>query len=49
MDRLVKFHGVSKEKFRLYLKETVCKYHNRHQKNFLLLVDKLSDLVPNLL
>ena len=29
--RLIKFHGVSKEKFPLYLKEMEFRYNHRHQ------------------
>src|SRR5512135_2800129 len=36
-ERLIKFHGVSKEKFPLYLKEMEFRYNNRHQNIFLLL------------
>jgi transposase len=48
-ERLIKFHGVSKEKFPLYLKEMEFRYNNRHQNIFPLLVSKLCNLVPNLL
>jgi transposase len=48
-ERLIKFHGVSKEKFPLYLKEMEFRYNNRHQNIFPLLVNKLCNLVPNLL
>jgi transposase len=48
-ERLIKFHGVSKEKFPLYLKEMEFRYNNRHQNIFPLLVHKLCNLVPNLL
>ena len=48
-ERLVKFHGVSKENFPLYLKEMEFRYNNRCQNIFTLLVHKLCFLVPNLL
>jgi transposase len=48
-ERLIKFHGVSKEKFPLYLKEMEFRYNNRHQNIFPLLVSKLCNLVPKLL
>jgi transposase len=48
-ERLIKFHGVSKEKFPLYLKEMEFRYNNRQQDIFPMLVQKLCNLVPNLL
>lgn len=49
-ERLAKFHGVSKEKFPLYLKEMEFRYNNRkHSDLFNLLVQKLCNLVPKLL
>jgi len=48
-ERLIKFHGVSKEHFPLYLKEMEFRYNNRHNNIFNLLVQKLCFLVSNLL
>jgi transposase len=48
-ERIIKFHGVSKKKFPLYLKEMEFRYNNRHQNLFPLLVQKLCNLVPDLL
>lgn len=48
-ERIIKFHGVSKEKFPLYLKEMEFRYNNRHNSLFNLIVQKLCNLVPNLL
>lgn len=48
-ERIIKFHGVSKKKFPLYLKEMEFRYNNRHQNMFPLLVQKLCNLVPDLL
>ena len=47
--RLIKFHGVSKEKFPLYLKEMEFRYNHRKQNLFNLLVKNLCNLVPILL
>jgi len=47
--RLIKFHGVSKQKFPLYLKEMEFRYNNRRQDLFELLAQKLTNPVPNLL
>ncbi|HUK99300.1 MAG TPA: IS1595 family transposase [Nitrospirota bacterium] len=46
-ERLIKFHGVSKQKFPLYLKEMEFRYNNRQQDIFPVLVQKLCNLVPN--
>lgn len=47
-ERLIKFHGVSKEKFPLYLKELEFRYNNRYHKDiFGLLVKNLCSFVPN--
>lgn len=46
-ERIIKFHGVSKKKFPLYLKEMEFRYNNRHQNLFPLLVQKLCNLVPD--
>lgn len=48
-ERLIKFHGVSKEKFPFYLKEMEFRYNNRHKNIFTLLVQNLCNMVPNLL
>jgi transposase len=48
-ERLIKHHGVSKQKFPLYLKEMEFRYNNRHRNIFNLLVKYLCDLVPDLL
>ncbi len=48
-ERIIKFHGVSKEKFPLYLKEMEFRYNNRHKNIFTLLVKNLCNIVPNLL
>lgn len=47
-ERLIKFHGVSKEKFPLYLKEMEFRYNNRHKNIFPLLVKYVTNLVPKL-
>jgi transposase len=46
-ERLAKFHGVSKEKFPLYLKEMEFRYNNRDKNIFNLLVQNLCGLVPD--
>jgi transposase len=48
-ERIIKFHGVSKEKFPLYLKEMEFRYNHRHQVLFPLLVQRVCNLVPDLL
>jgi transposase len=48
-ERIIKFHGVSKGRFPLYLKEMEFRYNNRHRNLFQILVQKLTNLVPNLL
>lgn len=45
-ERIMKFHGVSKEKFPLYLKEMEFRYNNRNNDIFTLLVENLCDTVP---
>ncbi len=47
--RLIKFHGVSKEKFPLYLKEMEFRYNHRNENLFILLVKNLCDFVSDLL
>ena len=44
-ERFAKFHGVSKEKFPLYLKEMEFRYNNRHRNIFNLLIENLCSLV----
>lgn len=46
-ERLIKHHGVSKEKFPLYLKEMEFRYNNRHRPIFSILVQYLTNLVPD--
>ena len=48
-ERLMKHHGVSKEKFPLYLKELEYRYNNRNKNLFALLTKLMADFVPNLL
>lgn len=48
-ERLIKFHGISKEKFPLYLKEMEFRYNNRGKNLFNLLAQNLCNLVPELL
>lgn len=48
-ERIIKFHGVSKEKFPLYLKEMEFRYNNRSKDFFILLVENICSPVPNLL
>lgn len=48
-ERLIKHHGVSKERFPLYLKEMEFRYNNRNKSVFNLLVNYLTNLVPDLL
>lgn len=48
-ERIIKFHGVSKEKFPLYLKKMEFQYNNRHNNLFNLIVQKLCNLVSDLL
>jgi len=48
-ERLIKHHGVSKERFPLYLKEMEFRYNNRGKSLFNLLVNFLTNLVPDLL
>jgi len=48
-ERLIKHHGVSKERFPLYLKEMEFRYNNRDKSVFNLLVNYLTNLVPDLL
>jgi transposase len=48
-ERLIKHHGVSKEKFPLYLKEMEFRYNNRNAAIFPKLAKYLANLVPDLL
>ena len=48
-ERLIKHHGVSKEKFPLYLKEMEFRYNNRNDEIFNLLAQYLVIFVPDLL
>jgi transposase len=47
-ERLIKHHGISKEKFPLYLKELEFRYNNRQNDIFDLISDFLTDFVPEL-
>ena len=44
-ERLIKHHGVSKERFPLYLKEMEFRYNHRHQDLFPLVVQYLTQFV----
>jgi len=48
-ERLIKHHGVSKERFPLYLKEMEFRYNNRGKSLCNLLASCLTNLVPDLL
>jgi len=48
-ERLIKHHGVSKEKFPLYLKEMEFRYNNRNDSIFKLLAQYVVNFVPDLL
>ncbi len=48
-ERLIKFHGISKEKFPLYLKEMEFRYNNRDKNIFNLMAQNLCNFVPELL
>jgi transposase len=48
-ERLMKYHGVSQEKFPLYLKELEYRYNNRDKNLFVLLTQLMANFVPNLL
>jgi transposase len=47
-ERIIKHHGVSKEKFPLYLKELEFRYNHRHTDIFEKVSDFMCDLVPKL-
>lgn len=46
-ERLIKFHGVSKEKFPLYLKEMEFRYNHRKENLFDLFLQSICNLVQN--
>jgi transposase len=48
-ERLIKFHGISKEKFPLYIKEMEFRYNNRDKNIFNLIAKNLTNFVQNLL
>jgi transposase len=48
-ERLINHHGVSKQKFPLYLKEMEFRYNNRNTEIFHELSKYLANLVPDLL
>jgi len=48
-ERIIKYHGVSKEKFPLYLKELEYRYNNRNNDSFVLLTKLLANFVPDVL
>ena len=48
-ERIIKFHGVSKEKFPFYLKEMEFRYNHRHDSIFPLLSNYVTKLVQKLL
>lgn len=48
-ERLMKYHGVSKEKFPYYLKELEFRYNNRDKDLYVLLVQLMAKFLPNLL
>ena len=47
-ERFIKYHGVSKDNFPLYLKELEFRYNHRHDDIFDIVSNYLCDLVPNL-
>ena len=47
-ERLLKYHGISPDRFPLYLKELEFRYNHRREDIFPLLVSCLADLVPKL-
>lgn len=46
-ERIIKHHGVSPERFPLYLKELEFRYNNGEEDIFPLLVSYITNLVPN--
>ena len=48
-ERLIKFHGISRAKFPLYIKEMEFRYNNRHKNIFNLMAEYLTNFVQNLL
>lgn len=47
-ERLIKHHGISPQRFPLYLKELEFRYNHRHQDLFEILLKYMTDFVPNL-
>jgi len=47
-ERLIKHHGVSKTRFPLYLKELEFRYNNRNKNLFEIVLQFLTELVPDL-
>ena len=47
-ERLIKFHGISKEKFPVYLKEMEFRYNNRDRPLFPILIQCLCDLMEKI-
>jgi len=45
-ERLLKFHGISRERFLLYMKEIEFRYNHRHDDLFILFVQDLCTLMP---
>lgn len=45
-ERLLKFHGISREKFFLYMKEMEFRYNHRHEDLFILFAQNLCALMP---
>jgi transposase len=45
-ERLLKFHGISKDKFALYLKEIEFRYNHRQDDLFILFIQKICALLP---
>lgn len=48
-ERLIKLHGISKDKFPIYLKEMEFHYNNRSKDIFNLIAQYLCNLVPDIL
>jgi transposase len=47
-ERLMKHHGISPERFPLYLKELEFRYNHRHHDFYEIMVKYMTDLVQNL-
>lgn len=45
-ERLLKFHGISRERFFLYMKEMEFRYNHRHEDLFILFAQNLCALLP---